>query len=118
MTAGQMNVRIDEELRIAGTDALENIGFSPSRIIRAIWTFAANNKNNPLKLEHAFAFLENNGDFDFERKKHLELVREGSQIMERARAELEVPASNMSSLPYEKLKERAYREHWKEKGYL
>ena len=50
MPTGQMSVRIDDGIRIAGNKAFESIGWAPSQAARAVWACAARNRRNPRKL--------------------------------------------------------------------
>lgn len=118
MTTGQMNVRIDEQLRIDGTAAFENIGFSPSRIIRALWSFAAKNKNNPVKLERTLAFLNESSSSDDELQRKLRLAAEGSDMLGKGASRLGLSTASTKDLSFKELKELSHQEHWKEKGLL
>lgn len=118
MTMSQMNVRIDEELRKEGTLALESIGFSPSHIVRDIWSYAARNRNNPLKLKQALRFLNDTQETDSEQTGCPSSVETGWNIVSEGLADLGLSLSTIKPLTNDELKERAYREHWEEKGLL
>lgn len=118
MTMSQMNVRIDEDLRKEGNLALEGIGFSPSRIVRDIWSYAARHRDNPLKLKQALQFLDEDQNPSSKRTDCSSKVKLGWDIVSNGLADLDISLSNAEPLPYDELKERAYREHWEEKGLL
>ncbi|WP_302963993.1 type II toxin-antitoxin system RelB/DinJ family antitoxin [uncultured Adlercreutzia sp.] len=58
MPTGQMNVRIDDDVRIAGNEAFESIGWTPSQAAREVWAYAARNRRNPRKLREMRRLLE------------------------------------------------------------
>lgn len=118
MTTGQMNVRINEQLRIDGTAAFESIGFSPSRIIRALWSFAAKNKDNPVKLERSLAFLDEGVSPDDELQRKLRLVEEGSDILGKGASRLGLSTASTKDLSFKELRELSSQKYWKEKGLL
>lgn len=118
MAMTQMNVRIDEQLRLEGNAALESIGISPAQMVRAVWSYAARNKNNPLKLEHDLKFLEEDKPLSEEVQRRLELIAEGQRIVADFYKEMGITPTRTDNTPYKELKERAYLEHWKEKGLI
>ena len=48
---GQLNARIDVDLKERGNRSLLRAGYSPARAIRALWTIAADNDGNPEAIE-------------------------------------------------------------------
>lgn len=118
MAMTQMNIRIDDDVRTQGNLALKQIGLTPSRAIRNLWAFAAQHKNNPAKLKHDLAFLNEDRDSDDERMQRIVKAQEGSFIVRDGLAALGIAAPTLDATPYEELKERAYREYWEEKGLL
>lgn len=118
MAMTQMNVRIDEQLRIEGNAALESVGISPAQMVRAVWSYAARNKNNPLKLKHDLKFLEEDKAPSEEVQRRLDLIAEGQKIVEDFYREMGITPSGTDDTPYEVLKEQAYLEHWREKGLI
>lgn len=118
MAMTQMNVRIDEQLRIEGNAALESIGISPAQMVRAVWSYAARNKNNPLKLEHDLKFLEEDKPLSEEVQRKLDLIAEGQRIVADFYKEMGITPGEIDPLPYDELKELAYRERWEDRGLL
>lgn len=118
MAMTQMNVRIDEQLRLEGNAAFESIGLSPAHVVRAMWAFAARNKNNPLKLKHDLKFLEEDKPLSEEVQRKLDLIAEGQKIVQDFYREMGITPSGTDDTPYEVLKEQAYLEHWREKGLI
>lgn len=114
----QMNVRIDEHLRAEGNLALESIGLSPSHIVRNIWSYAARHRDNPLKLKQDLQFLDQDQEPNSEQHLRSEKVKEGWDIITDGLGNLGVSLGTENPPPYDELKERAYREHWDEKGLL
>lgn len=117
MAMTQMNVRIDEQLRIEGNAALESIGIQPAQMVRAVWSYAARNKNNPLKLKHDLKFLEDKTPSE-EVQRKLDLLAEGQKIVADFYKEVGITPGEIDPLPYDELKELAYRERWESRGLL
>lgn len=46
MPQTQMNIRIDERLKVRGDAAFESIGWTPSQAARALWRFAATHEGD------------------------------------------------------------------------
>lgn len=124
----QMNVRIDDALRIEGNLALESIGRSPSRTVRDVWAFAASCRDNPQKLKRALHFLDDNAASSDQREK-LYSVQAIWSAMDASGAlpaispadATPLPADDTPILPadenpapYAALKEQAYRERFPE----
>lgn len=118
MAMTQMNVRIDEQLRLEGNAAFESIGLSPAHVVRAMWAFAARNKNNPLKLKHDLKFLEEDKPLSEEVQRKLSLIAEGQRIVADFYKEMGITPGEIDPLPYDELKELAYRERWESRGLL
>ena len=47
MAMTQMNTRIDSQVKERGDAVLAQAGYSPSRAIRAVWSFAASHAHDP-----------------------------------------------------------------------
>ena len=45
MTAVQMNVRIEQDLKREGDKAFEDIGYTPTEVVRKVWGFARRNRH-------------------------------------------------------------------------
>ena len=45
MTAVQMNVRIEKNLKREGDEAFEDIGYTPTEVVREMWGFAQRNRH-------------------------------------------------------------------------
>ena len=45
MTPVQMNVRIDQTLKREGDQAFEEIGYTPTEVVREVWGFAKRNRH-------------------------------------------------------------------------
>lgn len=118
MAMTQMNVRIDEQLRLEGNAALESIGFSPAQAVRALWAFAARNANNPVKLEHDLKFLEREEALSEEAQRKLKTFHEGQKIIEEFMAQNGLSFGDVEPISDKELKELAYSELWESKGLL
>lgn len=117
----QMNVRIDDALRIEGNLALESIGRSPSRTVREVWAFAASCRDNPQKLKRALHFLDDNAASSDQREK-LNSVQAIWSAMDASGAlpaispadDTPILPADENPAPYAALKEQAYRERFPE----
>lgn len=118
MALSQMNIRIDEDVRIEGNLALESIGLTPSQAVRNMWGFAAANRSNPEKLRRTLKALEKPSSPDAERKQRRRLIEEGWRIVPDGLAAMGVVLPPCDDTPYAELKDRAYRNYWTEKGVL
>ncbi|MDO4290855.1 MAG: type II toxin-antitoxin system RelB/DinJ family antitoxin [Eggerthellaceae bacterium] len=116
----QMNVRLDDDLRVQGNLAFESIGWSPSQAVRTLWAYAAKNRRDPRQLKKSLeAFLGNEGASTPKQEARRALVLEGQQIVPNARARLGISSEALSELPsYEELREEAVYERWQERGLL
>lgn len=113
MAMTQMNVRIDDALRVEGNLALRQVGRSPSRTVRDVWAFAARCRDNPQKLERALRFLDDD-PLSSEQKEKLDAVQAAWAAMADGAKALGITSDDSASTPYEELKERAYRERFTE----
>lgn len=57
----QMNVRLDEDLRVQGNLALQAAGYTPSQAVRMLWEFAARNRYETEAIRVGFECLEEEG---------------------------------------------------------
>lgn len=110
----QMNVRIDEQLRVEGNQAFEEVGWSPSQATRALWGYAARNRRNPRKLKEIQSLLEGCEP----RPVHASRVQRAAQLVKDSLAELGVDVYQHEPTPVAELKEEAFLERWTERGLL
>lgn len=118
MALSQMNVRIDERIRVEGNLALESIGLTPARTVRDVWSFAARNRNNPAKLRRAFRFLEQPETVADEVNPRLKAAQAAWRVADEAFADLGIAIEDAVPIPLDELKEQVYRERWEERGLL
>ena len=104
----QMNVRIDEQLRVEGNQAFEEVGWS------ALWGYAARNRRNPRKLKEMQRLLEECES----RPVHASKVQRAAQLVKDSLAELGVDVYRHEPTPLAELKEEAFLERWTERGLL
>lgn len=118
MALSQMNVRIDEQVRIQGNQALESVGLTPARTVRDLWGFASRNRNNPVRLKRVLRFLEE-AERDAEApQSRLQAVENGWSMADEGLAALGISVADVEPIPLDELKEQAYRERWEAKGLL
>ena len=116
MPTSQMNVRIDDDVRIKGNAAFESIGWTPSQAAREFWSYAARNRQNHEELQKMRQLLEN----DNPEAEQPSWTEEGANIVSKGLAKLgiAVSACKPSELPYEELREQALYDRLQEKGLL
>lgn len=114
MPTGQMNVRIDDDIRIAGNEAFESIGWSPSQAAREVWAYAARNRRNPRKLKEMRRLFE-----DAPVAPQPSKAMEGARMAEEFRIKMGLePQRPEEQLSYAELKELAMYERLEERGLL
>lgn len=118
MALSQMNIRIDDKVRAEGNRALANIGFTPARIIRGLWGFAAQNQNNPARMRSALRFIEDQNVEADEKETRARTIEEGWHIAEKGLASLGVLQVSAAPVDLRELKEQAMRERWEARGLL
>lgn len=124
MATAQINARIDSDLKTSGDRALEMLGYSPTRIIRLLWGFVADNWHDTVAMQALFDLLENhkqdsNANCDAEARA--QRAEEGPRIVANALSEMGVSQRTLSALadtPYDDLLEQAYIEKLDERGLL
>lgn len=115
MPTSQMNVRIDNDIRIKGNAAFDSVGWSPSQAARELWSFAARNRRNPRKIRELQQFLQ---DEETDQQR-VSLAEVGPKILEELRAELGIQSRPFSEqLSYDELGEMALLERLEERNLL
>ncbi|MEG0323779.1 MAG: type II toxin-antitoxin system RelB/DinJ family antitoxin [Raoultibacter sp.] len=105
MTAVQMNTRIEESLKRQGDEVFARFGYSPSQVIRAVWEYAAENKQIPdfmIEAEQA------KRDAEIQRKR--KLAREGAGMVAQFAHEHGIDLTFSRTLDYKELRAQAYDE--------
>lgn len=117
MTTTQINARINIEAKQRGDRALSEIGFTPTRAIRALWHFAGESLGDREALHTMLETLENAGKSNAadDREKRVLLAESGPLIFERALAEMGA-TSQTEDTPYDDLLEQAYIDKMTERG--
>lgn len=121
MATAQINARIDASIKADGDRAFAGIGCTPTRAIRALWTFASKNGHDSKKLRHMLEQLENSqaeAEAKTESDERIERAQEGPLIVERALQEMGIVNTEPSGLSYDELREQAYFEKWAERELL
>ncbi len=117
MATTQINARISFEAKQRGDRALNEIGYTPTRAIRALWRFAGENLGNGDVLRDLLETLESVGKTDSaeDREKRVLLAETGPLIFEQALAELNI-SPQTEEIPYDDLLEQAYIDKMTERG--
>ena len=119
MATAQINARIDAGVKARGDQALNSIGYTPTRIIRAVWEFAGRNANDRKALRAWAESLEDEAakaQRDAELKAWEEKLAEGPRIVERAYREMGIEHPQPLSMTDEELLEEALMEKMMERG--
>ncbi|MEA5019113.1 MAG: type II toxin-antitoxin system RelB/DinJ family antitoxin [Gordonibacter sp.] len=108
MTAVQMNIRIDSDLKQRGDEVIARKGFTPSQVVRAVWEYVDETGDLPVPLRKRST---TDAEEDAERQRGLALVEEGSHIWENFFKDhgLAVPTA-LERTPYKELSEEMYEE--------
>lgn len=115
MPTSQMNVRIDDDIRIKGNAAFDCVGWSPSQAARELWGFAARNRRNPRKIRELQRFLQ---EEEIEQQK-TSLAEAGPHILEELRTELGInPNTFDERLSYDELREMTLLDRLEERNLL
>jgi len=99
---GQLNVRIDDSIKKRGDRVFEENGLTPSSVVRAVWQYAADNKDIP-----DFIRAYDNEGLLRKREQRRHLAEAGAGM---ATKSLGLSPIAEDVLPYEELREIAYLE--------
>ena len=115
MPTGQMNVRIDDDIRIAGNEAFESIGWSPSQAVREVWAYAARNRRNPRQLKELRRLFE-----DAPVRPSVSKAEEGARIVPEGLSKMgiDIKKCKPSGLSDKELYHEAMVERMRERGLL
>lgn len=88
MATVQMNTRIDAKVKAAGDTVFESIGYTSTRVVRAIWGYAVRCANKPEEIESMLRHAEGlDSAEEQERAKKARLAEQGPHIFEEFLAE-------------------------------
>ena len=120
MAVSQINARIAPAIKKAGDAALADVGYTPTRAIRALWEFAGRNRGNEKELRKVLSTLEGKTDeatLNAETERRLHIAAEGPSIVKSALLEMGIePAQFADETPYDELLEQALFEKLEERG--
>lgn len=117
MSLVQMNVRIDDEVRVEGNRAFESIGWTPSQAARELWGYAARNRRSPRRLQALCELLAPEDERAEAGAPSPEILR-GPAIVREFRASQGLSPACGAAAPVEELREEALLERWRERGLL
>lgn len=107
----QMNVRIDDQVKRAGDEVFDEMGLSPSQVVRSVWEFAAAHREAPEIVRAAL------GQTDAIADSIEGQVLGASRICERFRERFGIPAPDqLEDIDYRALRESAMRGRMEERG--
>ena len=122
MATVQMNTRIDESVKSAGDAVFERIGYTPSRVVRAMWGYASRHESNPEDVEKMLRTAEGlDVSEEAERECKIALAEGGPCIFESFLEEVgisEMPAYVDEGLSPAEIREQAAIERAIQKGRL
>lgn len=119
MAGTQMNLRIDAQVKERGDAALAEAGYTPSRTVRAIWTFAAEHACDPHAIKALLQQAESGRDL--ERNERIEEKRRalehGMSLHGRLEAVLgSLPPLDQHDLSDRQLRGEALLDRWERRG--
>lgn len=120
----QMNVRLDAALKEQGDEALARIGYTPSQMVRTIWSYAARHATEPSALAKMIEEFEEGSRTEPDPfKEKNQALHEGWSLVDEFRKtwelEADVPEDDDERLEYyERLREEAYFGRLEERDLL
>ena len=122
MATVQMNTRIEEDVKAAGDAVFGRIGYTPSRVVRAVWGYAARNEANPEYVESMLSKAEGRDSPEGEeRSRRVALAQRGPCIFEGFMGEMgvkDLPHFDETGLSPASVRERAAVQRAIEKGWI
>ena len=107
----QMNVRIDEDVKRVGDEVFLELGLSPSKVVRAVWEYAAAHREAPPIVSSALG-LSAAGGGGLERQ-----IRYEGDAFARYRSQFGIGSPDkLDDLDYRELRGRALYERMGERG--
>ena len=116
----QMNTRIDDQVKSAGDAAFAEAGYTPSQVVRAVWSFAERNRNDSSAISELLTKLRGEEvDAAEERKRRLKSLTRSESLVTSLleRNMLELPKA-CESKDYRTMRDQALEERYIEKGLL
>lgn len=118
MATTQMNVRIEEDTKVAGDAVFEKLGYTPTQVVRIVWQYAGLHAGNSdvlgKLLDDASRAIE--PAESEERQRLADGLAQGPQIYKHYLSSLGVQSLPPSGLSEEELLEEAYLERMRERG--
>ena len=122
MATVQMNVRMDTALKECGDAVFANIGYTPTEIVRAVWSFAQRNRQNCSAVEELVKSLRDPKEIEEEeaarakrRAEAEEWLERGPRIIRDYYAQFGIDYDSLPPLThedYDRLLEEAYDEKY------
>lgn len=109
----QMNVRIDQNLKIQGDQVLSRLGFTPTEFIRTAWSYLVKHQTVP---EFAKPSALNDPEDEIGDSQSSFEAGAGLAIKIAREHGLNIPDDYTSGLSYDELKYRAYLDRQAEKA--
>lgn len=113
-------MRINEQLKRDGDAAFASAGLTPTRVVRALWEFAAEHRDTPEVVRDLFENglkqgLENSRET--QRRLDLRQLEETAAACNRLREQFCLtPPDTLEELDYDALREQALYERFSERG--
>ncbi|MBQ9067594.1 MAG: hypothetical protein IJ131_00835 [Eggerthellaceae bacterium] len=119
MATTQLNVRINAQDKVLGDEALASIDYTPSRMVQAVWGYAARNRRNKKALRKLAEVLEDETRSEemAEKERRAALIQEGPQIFMNMMKEMGIEDPFSIELPSDdELLYQAYLDKMAERG--
>ena len=124
MAKVQMNVRVDEETKRVGDKVFAEVGYNPTQVVDLVWRFAAANMRNPRRVKAMLdEYADKLGSDEADRRERAErAIAKSHALIEWGRQQMislgMPPDTVMPELSNEEMRELAYEDRAREKGWL
>lgn len=122
MAAVQMNTRIDSALKGAGDLVIRECGFTPSDVVRKVWSFAARNRHRPDAVRELLSLLDEGEPLpcaaDAPQEAAAHAAVRGPQIVEQFCQSVGIDPTGLQPTSFDQLKEAAFDDELAEWGTL
>lgn len=115
MAATQMNVRIDENVKQQGDSVFAELGYTPSQVVRTVWSFAAQHAALPDRVTAVLAMMAGD-DEALARETRAETARQGPGIVDSFRKRFGLPEPPVDDIDIDGLRLAAYQDKLQARG--
>lgn len=120
MPATQMNMRIDSSLKTTGDLSIRESGSTPTKMVHAVWEYAARNRHKPKAMRDLMDFLASGSSVDATDAKAdspnaiEEQIMRGPKLVEEYLASLGISPETVPTVTYDEARAAAFADEWNE----